>query len=114
MTAVDSPILGANLYLLIGLLLLAGISALSILVFWTSIKLWIWRRAQRRSEQAYQQRRFDHNGTPYPPASRGICTHCGELYEQVYHLPSGARLCRNHYHNATRTQTPSTDREHTP
>lgn len=33
------------------------------------------------------------DGTPYPPAGRGICERCSGAFDKVYFLPGGERLC---------------------
>jgi len=53
------------------------------------------RYAQYRGGRA----RLRPDGTPYPPVGRGMCDRCARPFENVYHLPSGKRLCPACYHN---------------
>jgi hypothetical protein len=52
------------------------------------------------SRLRYRYRRYQRDGTPYPPASPGICDRCRQARE-VFHLPDGRRLCRPCYRKAT-------------
>ena len=90
---VDFGTFGPNIFLLIGLLLAAGLLFVVIFVAWTGLKigLWQWRRRQAAEEE--HRRRFRPDGRPYPPSSRGICGRCARTCETVYHLPDGVRLC---------------------
>jgi len=88
---------GANIYLLIGLLVAAVVVVVLIVACWTTIKVAWWRRAQRRSLAAYHAQRFGPDGRPRPPTTRGICQVCGQRSDTIHHLPSGRRLCTQHY-----------------
>lgn len=90
-----------NIYFLIGLLLALGIAAVWIITCWTSIKIWLWNIRRRQAEAAEHQRRFRPDGQPYPPASRGVCEGCAQALDEVYHLPTGQRLCPECYRRAT-------------
>ena len=109
MLASQLHMFGANIYLLIGLLIAGGVALLGLIAGWTSLKIVLFRRAQRRAEQMYRSRRAAPDGTPYPPTSRGICEHCGKRSDEVFHLPTGERLCREHYAalRAARTAGPA-------
>ena len=94
---IDPRVFGANIHLLIGLLVVGGLLIFLIIASWTGLKIKLWQRAQRREEQRQHAERFQPDGTPYPPASRGICEECGEYSDRVYHLPDGGRLCPDHF-----------------
>ncbi len=88
---------GANIFLLIGILLALAILIFLLLGGWVTVKILIFRRAQHRAEQKRNQEKFRADGSPYPPASRGICHTCGKAYPKVYHMPDGTKLCPLHY-----------------
>ena len=104
---VSPQVFALNIYFLIGLLIAAAVATVLIIAFWTSIKIWIWRVRCRKSETAEHRRRFQPDGQPYPPASRGVCEGCARALNEVYHLPSGQRLCPECYRRGTaRPQRP--------
>ncbi len=94
---VSPETLGRNLFLLIGVLIAAGVGFILIVVFWTSIKVALWHRSKKRLEQREHERRHAPGGQPYPPTAAGLCDRCGRGFESVYYLPSGCRLCPNCY-----------------
>jgi hypothetical protein len=100
----DPKNFGMNIYLLIGLVLLAAAALLAIIAAWTLVNHLIWKRGQRRAERAYQAKRIQPDGTPYPPASRGICSKCAAYRDPVYHLDDGSRLCEKHFDEHRRAQ----------
>ncbi|NOX58350.1 MAG: hypothetical protein GXP29_05750 [Planctomycetes bacterium] len=88
---------GGNLFLLIGTLILSVVAIFLLLAVWTAIKMWIWKRGQKRAQEQYENNRCAEDGTQLPATSRGICTDCGRVQEKVFHLPDGKRLCPTHY-----------------
>jgi hypothetical protein len=94
---VDFPTFGVNIFLLIGLLLAAGLLILLLVAGWTGLNIGLWHWRRRQSEEAEHRRRFRSDGRPYPPAARGICGRCARTCESVYHLPDGVRLCPECY-----------------
>ncbi len=88
---------GANIYLLIGLLLAGGLLVLIVVSIWTGAKIVWWQRQRRRADAAEQRRKIGPDGRPYPPAARGVCGRCARASETVYHLPGGERLCPECY-----------------
>jgi hypothetical protein len=98
---VSPQVFALNIYFLIGLLIVLGVVIVLIVAFWTSIKIWIWSVRRRKADEAEHRRRFRPDGRPYPPLARGICQGCARALDEVYHLPSGQRLCPECYHRAT-------------
>jgi hypothetical protein len=88
---------GANIYLLIGLLLAGGLLVLIVVAIWTGVKVVWWREQRRRADAAELRRKLGPNGRPYPPASRGVCGRCARASDTVYHLAAGERLCAGCY-----------------
>jgi hypothetical protein len=95
---------GLNLYFLIGALLVLGVGAVVLIAAWTGLKIFVWEEQKRSGERAERRRKLRPDGTPLPPASRGLCTACSRAYEQVYHLPGGERLCPTCYAAAQRKE----------
>ena len=93
----DPKTFGANIYLLIGLLIVLAIIFILILTTWTSINVGIWQRRRKKADLEERRRKLQPDGQPYPPAGRGICSGCERGFEKVYHLPSGQRLCPDCY-----------------
>lgn len=96
---------GGNIFLLIGLLLMSGIVIFLLIASWTTIKVYLFRKSQRRAEAKYRSERFAPDGTPLPPVRRGICERCNQVRDRVYFLPTGERLCREHLDERQATQT---------
>ena len=88
---------GANIFVLIGLLLAAGVAVVVIVAAWTGLKIGLWRWRRQQGEAEERRRRIRPDGQPYPPASRGICGDCARVSETVYHQPDGSRLCAECY-----------------
>lgn len=97
---------GANIFLIIGAIILAGVTLVLIIGLWTGFNFWTWRRSQKRAETERRRRRFDATGKAYPPASRGLCLVCESVHPKVYHLADGMRLCPKHYAELVRSQPP--------
>ncbi|MFQ5428899.1 MAG: hypothetical protein ACE5E1_01205 [Phycisphaerae bacterium] len=93
---------GMNIFLLVGILLLALIGFVLVVVFWTGIKVWWFRRAQALGRREERRRRFGADGRPRPPIAPGICRRCGQASPEVYHLDAGLRLCPTCYAAAAR------------
>jgi hypothetical protein len=94
---VDPQTLGANLFLLIGVLLIVVIVLILMLGGWVAIKAWIWQARRDRAQHQRQQERLRPDGKPYPPMGRGMCDQCARAFERVYFLPTGRRLCPDCY-----------------
>ncbi|HEY3246186.1 MAG TPA: hypothetical protein VGM03_22820 [Phycisphaerae bacterium] len=90
---VDYQTLKQNLFLLIGLLVLATIGLILIVAVWTGIKAWRFHKRQRNGWEEYRRERLDAQGRPLPPSAAGVCDRCGCVGERVYFLPSGERRC---------------------
>jgi hypothetical protein len=97
MQTVDPHTLGANIFLLIGLLIASGLVLFLLIGGWTALKIVVWKRRQRHAQAEYRRQRVAPNGQPYPPASRGVCAQCGAYCGAVFHLTTGERLCRRHF-----------------
>ena len=95
---------GLNIYFLIGLLFVMAVGAVLLVAAWTGLKVLIWKERARAAEQAERRRKLRPDGTPLPPAGRGICTACSRVCETVYHLPGGERLCPTCYAAAQRKE----------
>lgn len=54
------------------------------------------KRAAQAKEQD-RRKKFRPDGTAYPPFSRGLCDSCSSVFDKVYFLPSGTRLCPGCY-----------------
>lgn len=56
------------------------------------------RLSKRRALIAYEQQQrkkleIAPDGTALPPLGRGLCDNCGELFDKIYYLPAGPKLC---------------------
>ena len=88
---------GANMYLLIGLLLFLAAGAVVVVALWTGLKVWMWRIRQRRAWAEYRRQSQRADGRRYPPFTGGVCDHCKRVSKKVYHPASGPRLCSSCY-----------------
>ncbi len=82
-----------NIFLLIGLLFCGVVGLVLVVVVWIAIKLAWWRWQRVLVEREMRRTRYDENGDPLPPASHGACDICGNVFDVVYNLPDGSRLC---------------------
>ena len=89
----DLRMWGANIHLLLGLLLCLAAGAVALAALWTGLKIWIWRVLQRRAWQQYRRQNRRADGRPYPPFTGGVCDDCGRVSKKIYHPVSGPRLC---------------------
>ena len=88
---------GQSIYLLLGILLFLLITAVIVIVFWTGFRIWFSRLRQRRDDDRLHEMRHRSDGRPLPPIGEGMCDRCQGVFDAVYHLPSGRRLCRGCY-----------------
>ena len=82
---------------LIGALVCLAIATLFILAICIGLRVWIFRGRQRRGEEELARRKVWPDGRSRPPVGDGMCDRCQQAFAQVYHLPSGRRLCPNCY-----------------
>jgi hypothetical protein len=104
---VDIKTFGANIYMLIGLLLCIAATLVLAVVAWTFLKAAVWRARQKVAEEQERRQKLQPDGTPYPPLAPGVCQRCQRARDAVYHLPSGQRLCRDCYAAASTTSETS-------
>lgn len=90
-----------NMYLLIGALICLGALAILVFLAWTGTKMGIWHLRRQRAEVRYRRQKLGGDGTPLPPTARGLCAGCQRVFDRVYHLPSGQRLCPECYGQST-------------
>ncbi len=77
-----------------------GVAALALLaglVVWAVGRHYVWRLRRAVARKQAQRRKTRPDGLPYPPAGMGICSECEKAGPDVYHLPSGRRLCKDCY-----------------
>lgn len=55
---VDLKTFGANIYLLIGLLICLGVLLILILAAWTLLKIAVWRSSRKRAEKQERRQRL--------------------------------------------------------
>lgn len=86
--------------------LLQGGFVLAAIIFVTVLALLIAlghlrRKARDRlAARAYFKRTHQPDGTPWPPAGRGMCDKCQKAFERVYQMPDSSRMCPTCYFNA--------------
>ena len=53
------------------------------------------KRSAQITFERHQNKKLEiaPNGTPLPTLGRGICDECAQLFEKVYFLPAGDKLC---------------------
>jgi hypothetical protein len=86
-----------NIYLLLGLLVFAGVTFVVIILSWSGIRVWFWQRSVDRATQAWRATRYRPDGTRFPPSGPGICFHCHTAFKKVYYLSTGDRVCPSCY-----------------
>ena len=93
MAQVDQQTFFVNLMLLVALLILAVVGFIVLVASWTGLKIGIWHWRRRRTERNEQKRKQRPDGSASLPVGRGLCDRCGTVFSEVYHLPSGERMC---------------------
>ncbi len=88
---------GLNMRLLLGLIMALALLFLLVVGTWTGIKIWVFRRRQKRAQHDASIRSRGPDGRPLPPIGEGVCERCQTVSEELYHLPSGRRLCHDCY-----------------
>jgi hypothetical protein len=97
---VGPKVFGANLMLLLAVLVVLLIVAAMVLAVWVWLRIRRTHARQREAQRQAELRRIGPDGRPYPPRARGLCEACQGLFNTVYHLPSGRRLCEACYAEA--------------
>ena len=92
-----------NLRLLIGLLVFGLIGLVLLVVFWTGVKVLLFRWSRRKAGKQLREKKYGADGRPIPPTSPGICEQCGQVFPEVFHLPGGPRLCASCYESVRST-----------
>ncbi len=94
---VDKKTLGQNLYFLIGFWIFVVLAVIALIATLTMKNYLKWRAEKEHYAIERRKKLFAPDGTPYPPAARGLCDNCGKAFEKVYHLKTGRRLCKSCY-----------------
>jgi len=95
MTQLDSFAL--DMRFLLGLIIFLVILFIVVIAAWTGVKVWLFRSRQKREQQRVYARTHLPDGRPIPPTGEGVCEQCQGVFDKVYHLPSGRRLCSECY-----------------
>lgn len=111
MLASHLNMLGANIFLIIGAIILAIVAFGFLIALWTGLNFWTWRRSVKRADAQRRKDRINDTCQPFPPASRGLCSVCETVHPEVYHLPDGTRFCPRHYAELIQTRTKDTPDE---
>lgn len=82
-----------NLMILVALLILAVVGFVVLVASWTGLKIGIWHFRRKRADRQEQQRKQRPEDKAALPVGRGLCNRCGTVFNEVYHLPSGERIC---------------------
>lgn len=90
-----------SIRLLVGILVALLLVAVVLISTWTGLRVFLFRRTVRKSEEHEHRRKFRPDGTPYPPRGEGICSQCGKVGKEIFHLPDGRRLCLDCYDAAS-------------
>ena len=67
------------------------------LVAWIVLKHYVWRARRAVARKGARRERTRPDGLPYPPTGMGICSECETAGHDLFHLPSGRRLCKECY-----------------
>jgi hypothetical protein len=86
-----------NIFLLIGLLFVAGVLVVLVFCLWTGAKVGFFVRRRRQAEREAAAAKIGPDGRPYPPAAEGLCDRCQRAFNRVYYVPDGPRLCAECY-----------------
>ena len=111
---VDTHTFGLNVFFIIGLLVVGSVAIVLAVVGWTVLRTFLWRRSAHRAEVQARQGRRGEDGRVHPPTERGLCDACALVFNKVYHLASGQRLCESCYRQMvqqTREQAVCTPRD---
>lgn len=82
---------------LLGLLVFLALLLIVAIAVWTGLKVWVFRVRSSRAQREEHERKHGPDGRTLPPVGEGICERCQGVFQEVFHLPSGRRLCRSCY-----------------
>jgi hypothetical protein len=98
MAWVDPETFALSLNYLIGLLVFFFLIVVPVLLAVVVSLKWLrWHTARKLADRQARMERVQSDGTPYPPAGRGLCDSCQNGFDKVYYLCSGQRLCPSCY-----------------
>ncbi len=81
-----------------GIAVVVGV-LIAVLGVWACCYHFIWRARRGLANRQAYRRKHGPDGKAYPPVGKGICSACQQARQEVFHLPSGERLCKNCYDN---------------
>ncbi len=84
---------GANIFLILGALILLVFSSVALVAAYIGLRVWIFHRRQRRARAEYRRRTLRADGKRYPPVAGGICQACGRVSATIYYPTTGEKLC---------------------
>ena len=94
--ALDSFELAVRLYWALGVIVTIALSLAVSFALYMAIRAVLFRRARIRAERGIHRPHGPDPGAPgLPPRAPGLCQSCGRVFDALYHLPSGRRLCDN-------------------
>ena len=98
MLGIDLNMFGLNLYYLIGILIVLALAVPLLILATAMLRARAHRAKVDRAERDHQASLFGPDGQAVPPTAPGLCDDCSVVYDDVYHLPDGRRLCKHCYH----------------
>jgi hypothetical protein len=93
MLASQLEMFGENMRLLLGIVLFLILGFGSLIAVWTGLKIYFFRRDQRRAAEQFKRSNTGRDGRFLPPVGSGLCDKCGKAGDRVYFLPEGGRRC---------------------
>ena len=106
--ALDSFELAVRLYWALGVIVTIALSLAVSFALYMAIRAVLFHRARVRAERGVHRPHGPDPGPPsiraggwwagapgLPPRAPGLCQSCGRVFDELYHLPSGRRLCDN-------------------
>ena len=99
MAIVDSHTFAVNMYILIALLVVLLIAVILLILLISYIRIRLWQHDVKRATREDYQSKHRPDGSEYPPFGPGLCDSCEQVFDKVYFLESGPRLCGDCYNS---------------
>lgn len=84
----------ANIFLILAMFLALFVAAGILLMIWVAAKTLLRHYRVRQAFLEHYRSTHFPDGRPLPPTSRGLCHRCLNVFDEVFHLCDGTKLCR--------------------
>ncbi|MCP4708591.1 MAG: hypothetical protein GY869_08205 [Planctomycetes bacterium] len=91
------------------IIIFSGAGLFIVTILYAYIRGTLRERAVVRDKELSEQAKYRSDGEMWPPTQRGLCESCERVFEKVYCLSSGERLCPECYEEYDSVETERSD-----